>query len=259
MAGQFEGKVEIDRPVEEVFAFLADGENDPTFSPRVQQIKKTTDGPTGVGTVYESTVKDAGMTTGREFRISAFEAPTTIRWTELSKNLVTSVDGGYDLEATPEGTTRLRIFNTLEGHGVGKLLVGLALSAARKDADAFAGRIKAAVEAAIPAAGAEPGAVAEPVAVVESVAVAEPVVEPDVAAEPVVVVEEVVAVAVVEPEVTAEPVAEPEVAADPEAGPVAEPETVAEPAAAPEAEPAATPEAPKAPGATPGETPGAAN
>ncbi|MGW7370043.1 SRPBCC family protein, partial [Streptomyces sp. NPDC054841] len=38
-------------------------------------------------------------------------------------------------------------FNTLEGHGLGKLLVGFALSAARKDADAFARCIKAAVEA----------------------------------------------------------------------------------------------------------------
>jgi len=41
----------------------------------------------------------------------------------------------------------VRIFNVLEGHGIGKLLVGLALSAARKDADAFGKRIKAAVEA----------------------------------------------------------------------------------------------------------------
>jgi carbon monoxide dehydrogenase subunit G len=147
MSGQFEGRAEIDRPIEEVFAFLADGENDPKFSPRVQEIAKKTDGPTGVGTVYASTVKDAGMKSTREFRISEFESPTRIRWTELSKNIVMVTEGGYDLEATPEGKTRLRIFNNLEGHGNGKLVVGFALSAARKDADAFAGRIKAAVEA----------------------------------------------------------------------------------------------------------------
>ena len=146
MAGQFEATIEIDRPVEEVFAFLADGENDPKFSPRVQTIAKTTDGPTAVGTVYASTVKDAGMTTKREFRITEFVAPSTIRWAETSKNLVTAREGGYDLTATPEGTTRLRVFNVLEGHGVGKLIAGFALGAARKDADAFAGRIKAAVE-----------------------------------------------------------------------------------------------------------------
>jgi uncharacterized protein YndB with AHSA1/START domain len=147
MAGQFEATVEIDRPVAEVFAFLADGENDPKFSPRVRQIAKTTDGPTGVGTVYASTVKDAGLTTKRQFKITEFEPDARIRWAEVSKNLVTAREGGYDFEPAGAGRTRLRIFNVLEGHGVGKLIAGFALGAARKDADAFAGRIKAAVEA----------------------------------------------------------------------------------------------------------------
>ncbi|MEU2584598.1 SRPBCC family protein [Streptomyces avermitilis] len=148
MAGQFEASVEINRPVEEVFAFLADGRNDPQFSPRVQEITKTPDGPTTVGTVFTSTVKDAGMKTGRKFRITEFEAPRRIRWTEISKNVVTADEGGYDLESTGAGTTRVRIFNVLEGHGIGKLLVGFALTAARKDANAFGQRIKAAAEAA---------------------------------------------------------------------------------------------------------------
>ncbi|MEA2418398.1 MAG: hypothetical protein QOE60_604, partial [Thermoleophilaceae bacterium] len=89
MAGRFEGTTVIDRPIEEVFAFLADGTNDPKFSPRVLEIAKTTDGPTGVGTVYASTVKDGGVKTKREFKITEFEPPTRIRWTEQSKNLVT--------------------------------------------------------------------------------------------------------------------------------------------------------------------------
>jgi uncharacterized protein YndB with AHSA1/START domain len=78
MAGRFETTVVIDRPIEEVFGFLADGENDPKFSPRVLETAKTTDGPPGVGTVYASTVKDAGMKTKR-FKITEFEAPTRIR------------------------------------------------------------------------------------------------------------------------------------------------------------------------------------
>ncbi|MER5895432.1 SRPBCC family protein [Streptomyces sp. NPDC001876] len=144
---QFEATVEVDRPVEEVFAFLADGENDKKFSPRVQEISRTPAGPTAVGTVFRSTVKDAGMTTRREFRISEFVAPTRIRWNELSSNLVTAREGGYDLEALADGRTRVRIFNELEGHRLGKLLVGLAVAGARKDAPAFGQRIKAAVEA----------------------------------------------------------------------------------------------------------------
>ncbi|MEV5532777.1 SRPBCC family protein [Streptomyces prunicolor] len=147
MAGQFEATAEVNRSVEEVFAFLSDGTNDPKFSPRVQEITKTPEGPTAVGTIFTSTVKDAGMKTGRKFRITEFEAPNRIRWTETSKNVVTADEGGYDLEATGPGTTRVRIFNVLEGHGIGKLLVGFALGAARKDAPAFGQRIKAAVEA----------------------------------------------------------------------------------------------------------------
>ncbi|MEU9735965.1 SRPBCC family protein [Streptomyces sp. NPDC048002] len=149
MSGQFEATVEIGRPIEEVFAYLADGRNDPQFSPRVQRIDRTPDAPTAVGTVFRSTVKDAGMKTAREFRITELESPVRMRWAEVSKNSVTASEGGYDLEALGEGRTRVRIFNTLEGHGIGKLLVGLALAAARKDAPAFGARIRTAAEAAI--------------------------------------------------------------------------------------------------------------
>ncbi|MFF0204888.1 SRPBCC family protein [Streptomyces sp. NPDC005017] len=147
MMGRFEATVEIDRPIEEVFAFLADGTNDPKFSPRVQSMQRTPDGPTDVGTVYRSKVKDAGMTTDREFRISAFDPPRRIRWEERSKNLITATEGGYDLDPLDGGRrTRLHVYNDLEGHGVGKLLAPLALAAARKDAPAFADRIKDAAE-----------------------------------------------------------------------------------------------------------------
>jgi carbon monoxide dehydrogenase subunit G len=146
MAGRFEGTVEIDRPIEDVFAFLANGENDKKFSPRVLEIAKTTDGPPGVGTTYASTVKDAGVKTKREFRLTEFDPPSRIRWKEVSKNLVTAPEGGYDLERAGEGT-RLTVFNVLEGHGVGRLIAGMALRSARKGADDFAQSIKRAVEA----------------------------------------------------------------------------------------------------------------
>ena len=51
VAGRYGASVVIDRPIDEVFAVLADGHNDKKFSPRVLEIEKTTDGPRGVGTV----------------------------------------------------------------------------------------------------------------------------------------------------------------------------------------------------------------
>jgi len=146
MAHGFRATTVIDRPVDEVFAFLADGTNDTKFSPRVQEIRKTTDGPVGVGTVFESTVKDAGMKSSRRFELTAVEAPLKIRWSERSTNAVTVPEGGYDLVAVGDDRTQVTIFNNFEGHGIGKLLVGVASRAAVKDAPAFAQRIKSAVE-----------------------------------------------------------------------------------------------------------------
>ena len=147
MAHDWSATTTINRPIDQVFAFLADGTNDTKFSPRVQQIKQLTDGPPGVGTVYSSTVKDAGVKTSREFKLSEFDPPTRIRWTELTKNAITVPGGGYDLEPAGDGATRMTILNTFEGHGFGKAILPFALRAAKKDADAFASRIKDAVEA----------------------------------------------------------------------------------------------------------------
>ena len=144
--GTFRGSAVIDRPIGEVFAYLAEGTNDPQFSPRVLEIRKEPTGPSALGTVFVSRVKDAGMKTDRRFELTTFTEPTTLRWTERSKNIVTVTDGGYDLEDLGNGRTRVTIFNTLAGHGIGKLIVGSALKAAVKDADAFAQRIKVAVE-----------------------------------------------------------------------------------------------------------------
>lgn len=148
MAGRFGSTTVIDRPIDEVFAFLADGENDKRFSARIVEIAKTTDGPPGLGTVYASTAKDGPMTAKHEFELTVFEPPSKIRWTERSRTTPVSVpEGGYDLE--PVGTgTKLTFFNVLEGRGLmGKLLEPIALRSARKGADAFVASIKQTIEA----------------------------------------------------------------------------------------------------------------
>src|SRR4051794_10269724 len=126
MAGRFDVTTVIDRPIDEAFAFLANGENDPKFSPRVLEIAKATDGPVGVGTIFKSTVKDGGVKTKREFEITEFVAPTRIRWAERSTNPVMAVEGGYDLEAQG-AATKVSLYNVLEGRGFGKLITGFAL------------------------------------------------------------------------------------------------------------------------------------
>jgi hypothetical protein len=75
----FGASVVIDKPIEAVFDFLANGENDKEFSPRVLEIAKANPGAPALGAVYRSTVKDAGMKSRREFELTEFERPTRIR------------------------------------------------------------------------------------------------------------------------------------------------------------------------------------
>jgi uncharacterized protein YndB with AHSA1/START domain len=146
--GRFGATVVIDRPIEEVFAFLANGENDTKFSERVLEIKQTTAGPPGIGTVYASTVKDGGVKFKREFTLTEFQPPTKIRWSETSTGPVITPEGGYDLAPAGEGKTELTFYNVIIPHTlIGKLVVGPALRSARKGADDFAKSIKSAVEA----------------------------------------------------------------------------------------------------------------
>ena len=41
MPGEYSGSAVIDRPIAEVFEFLAAGTNDPKFSPRVLEIRRS--------------------------------------------------------------------------------------------------------------------------------------------------------------------------------------------------------------------------
>jgi hypothetical protein len=148
MAERFGATVRIEKSVEDVFAFLANGENDKKFSARIVEITKKTAGPPDVGTVYASTAKDGGIKAKHEFELTEFEPHSRIRWKEISRTTPVIVPvGGYDM-APAEGGTELTFFNELEARNLlGKLVLGMALRSARKGADEFAGAIKQAVEA----------------------------------------------------------------------------------------------------------------
>lgn len=146
MPGHFGASVIVERPIEEVFAYLLDGTHDKEFSKRIVEIEKETEGEPDVGTVYASVANDVGFKQKHRFELTAVEAPTKLRWKELTRPPIHVVDGGYDLVPAGEGRTEVSFFNHLEGRGVGKLFLGFAVKQARKGADEFAAAIKDAIE-----------------------------------------------------------------------------------------------------------------
>ena len=72
----FENTVTIQRPAEDVFAFLADFENIPKWNYAIEQTSKISAGPAGVGTRYRQTrtIPSRGV---EDFEITAFRRPGT--------------------------------------------------------------------------------------------------------------------------------------------------------------------------------------
>ncbi|HEY1643806.1 MAG TPA: SRPBCC family protein [Streptosporangiaceae bacterium] len=68
----FENTVTIQRPAEDVFAFLADFENIPKWNYAIEQTSKTSAGPAGVGTRYRQ-VRTTPSRSVEDFEITAFE------------------------------------------------------------------------------------------------------------------------------------------------------------------------------------------
>ena len=72
-----ESKVLIERPVEEVFGFVADLTNVPSMDPSVKSVQKTTEGPIEAGTTFRVRQKTPHLGKGRE---------ASVRYTAVKPN-----------------------------------------------------------------------------------------------------------------------------------------------------------------------------
>jgi uncharacterized membrane protein len=70
---KIESSVVINRPVDEVFEFLANSENDPQWQSGVLEVRKTSEGPLGVGTTYTSVSRLLGRQLESVVEYTAYE------------------------------------------------------------------------------------------------------------------------------------------------------------------------------------------
>lgn len=99
---QIETRVVINRPMAEVFAFIADNENDPQWCVPVIETTRIVGEAPGLNTRYSFT-SDAGLIKpGGEFWITAFQSPAHIAWQGYSP--FSRYQGEYSLTEVAEGT-----------------------------------------------------------------------------------------------------------------------------------------------------------
>ena len=73
MTLRLEHNVVIDRPVEEVFAFITSPKNDPRWERRVVESTHTSGGPVGVGTTGRKVRRFPGLRFTTNYELTAFE------------------------------------------------------------------------------------------------------------------------------------------------------------------------------------------
>jgi uncharacterized protein YndB with AHSA1/START domain len=123
----FENTMIIRRPTAEVFAFLADFENIPKWNYAIVETHKVSQGPVGVGTVYQQ-VRSVPSRSEERFEVTAYNPP---RQVEIRGQLGPFPSRlAYALDTVPEGT-RLTNSVELELRGPGRLLGRVAVPRVR--------------------------------------------------------------------------------------------------------------------------------
>jgi uncharacterized protein YndB with AHSA1/START domain len=68
-----QSSVVIERPVDEVFAYVADLTNNPAWEGNFTQVERTTEGPIGVGTVFTCQLRVPGRRVTSRIELTGFE------------------------------------------------------------------------------------------------------------------------------------------------------------------------------------------
>jgi uncharacterized protein YndB with AHSA1/START domain len=72
---RIEGEIVINRPVEDVFDFVADERNEPRYNPQMRRAEQISDGPIGIGTRFRAELVNMGRTVEMVIEFTGFDRP----------------------------------------------------------------------------------------------------------------------------------------------------------------------------------------
>jgi uncharacterized protein YndB with AHSA1/START domain len=139
---QISNQIEIARPVDEVFAFVADFNNNPRWMP-VLGVEQTSSGPVGAGTTFRQRFHMMGADYEMDCVITEFEPVRRISFRFVAP--VFSWQGGYVVEPVPAGA-RVHARGTINLNGPFKMTETLFAPKIRRLINDTAPRLKQALE-----------------------------------------------------------------------------------------------------------------
>jgi hypothetical protein len=99
---RIEGEIVIERPVEEVFDFVADERHEPRFNPRMVHAELISEGPIGLGTRFRTELQAMGRTMPMIVEFTAYERPR--RLASVTRSSMMETEGELTFESAPGGT-----------------------------------------------------------------------------------------------------------------------------------------------------------
>jgi uncharacterized membrane protein len=135
----------INRPVPDVFAFVANFENHPRWEMNFQKVKLLNSTPTGVGTTYQCELKLPGQSATSKFEITEYEANKKIAFEGEAAGPATP-KGSFLFEEVAGGT-KLTLLPRPEFRGLFRWLEPMMAGYIRKQNEDHLNRLKQLLEA----------------------------------------------------------------------------------------------------------------
>jgi carbon monoxide dehydrogenase subunit G len=109
------GQTTIARAIEDVFDYLSDARNEPTWLPGARSVEKTSEGPVGLGTTFLGQYSGAGRV---DLELVEFRRPTRVTFRAHSR--IVDFDDVVDL-TVQENLTQVEARMTAEPRGAMRL------------------------------------------------------------------------------------------------------------------------------------------
>jgi hypothetical protein len=126
---QIEGEIVIDRPVDEVFDFVADERNEPRYNPQMTSVEQLSEGEIGLGTQFRAQVVSGGRPPPLVIEFTTFERPVRLGSRSTMSGMV--IMGELTFDGVGD-TTRMRWSWDLKPSGALRLITPLAVWMGRR-------------------------------------------------------------------------------------------------------------------------------
>jgi len=138
-AVRIDGEIVINRPVDEVFDFVADERNEPRYNPRLLRVVQISPGAIGLGTRFRAEIKTMGRALPMTIEFTGFERPRQLASrTRLS---TMEIRGALTFDPVSRGT-RMRWSWVIEPHGGLKLMTPMLARIGRRQEQAIWANLK---------------------------------------------------------------------------------------------------------------------